>query len=316
MKYENIDLVTLESVCIEATPEAGNASLLHDLHNLLPDLTFDPVLMRSGWYRIGGVVDANGKRITDKLTAWVEEEAAGDALSLYNKYAHESFIATRLNGKTHYLVAQTGSRPQDFIQLEVEEVHEVLDRPLFEEDALPELVEEIIDPLEYVKIESKVISPSRYLFRRIIPIADYLDKLIDKEEIHKPPVIRFIADWEKSSAGESTVFSKHWVLNFREYTDGYGEPKFHAKPITTYVGEIPFIGGEDLPRGAELANLIHDFDRKIGYPMAWYFFMLSHKQISHQIADSIHKDLMGAYAYLPAKDVKVLQNWYDNSYGA
>lgn len=314
MKREDFDLVAMTTVCMEAVPEPGHASLLHGLHGLLPDLTFKPVLTRSGWYRIGGIVDAKGGRISDNLSAWVEEEAGGDALGIYNKYAKKSLRATRLNGKTHYLVAQTGTRPQDFIQLEVEEVEEVLCRPLFEDDVLPELLEEIIDPLEYTRIEPESVSPPRYLFRRVIPIADYLNNLIDKVEI-KLPVVRFMADWERSSAGEAAVFSEHWVLSFREYIDGYGEQKFHAKPVTTYSNEVITIGETDLPRGAKLANLIHDFDRRVGYPMAWYFFMLSHKQVSHQIAESIHKDLMGAYAYLPARDMKVLWDWYDNGYG-
>ncbi|MGD9000700.1 MAG: hypothetical protein PVF75_09815, partial [Granulosicoccaceae bacterium] len=201
MKQMHLDFATLASACMESVPEAGQAALLQRLQEQVPDLAFQPVLTRSGWYRIGGVVTADGGRITDNLSAWLETEAGGDVADLYTRYAQESLIATRLIGKTHYLIAQTGARPQDFIQLEVEEVQEVLDRPLFEVDALPDSIEEIIDPVEYTRLEAEPVSPPRYLFRRVIPIADYLDEMIGKADT-KLPVVRFMADWERSSAGE------------------------------------------------------------------------------------------------------------------
>ena len=314
MKLQTFDFAALASACSETGVRHGLESLQQKLQEDLPELEFESVLTREGWYRIGGVVDADGERVSDNLAAWVEAEAAGDALELYHRHAAKNLFVTRLNGKTHYLVARTGERPQDFVQLELEELQEVMDRPLFDAESVPDSVEEIIDPFEYTRVEPKPISAPRYLFRRIIPIADYLDELIEKAEI-KPPVVRFMADWARSSAGEADAFCRHWVLSFREYTDGYGEPRFHAKPITTYVGEVPVISDDNVPRGAELANLIHAFDRQIGYPMAWYFFMLSHKQVSHQIAEAIHSDLMGAYAYLPVRDMKVLRDWYDRGYG-
>lgn len=314
---QNFDLSALVRLCKETDPQQGHSQLLAGLDQLFPDLAFTPVLSRSGWYRLGGVVDAGAQRISDKLVDWVEAESGDDVMQLYHKYAEQGLCATRLNGITHYLVAQTGTRPQDFIQLEVEEVEERVHRPLFEPDAqadkLPDLIEELIDPLEYTHLDPVQVSPPRYLFRRIIPIADYLDSFPEEMDI-EPPILRFMSDWAHSSAGETVPFCQHWVLAFREYTDGYGEPRFHAKPITTYSGEIETIG-DDVSRGARLANLIHALDRQIGYPMAWYFFMLSHKQISFQIAESIHQDLMGAYDYLPGRDVKLIQQWYDRSYG-
>lgn len=314
MKQAQVDFTPLAAACMESNPESGHTSLLQQLHDRVPDLSFEPVLTRSGWYRIGGLVAEDGSRITDNLATWAERESGGDVSALYNKYEHEPLFATRLNGKTHYLVAQTGVRAQDFIQLEVEELQEVINRPLFEADTIPDSIEEIIDPVEYTRLDEKPVSGPRYLFRRVIPIADYLKEMITKAD-SKLSVVRFMTDWERSSAGESAVFCKHWVLSFHEYTDGYGEPKINAKPITTYSDDIPVIADSDVPRGAELANLIHGFDRLIGYPMAWYFFMLTHKQVSHQIAESIHSDLMGAYAYLPARDMQVLQDWYDHGYG-
>lgn len=307
------DITTLATACQQAQPQPDNATLLAALAEVLPQYEFTLVLSRGGWYRIGGIYDAAGKQINDKLDEWLVDESGGDVLHLYNRYSEQGLMASRFDGKTHYFVAITGERPQDFVQLEVEEVVEMLDRPLFSHDELPDIVEELIDPVDSPRIADHPVGEPRYLFRRIIPIASYLDGFSEELDI-KPPIQRFMNDWKHSSAGESETFCHHWVLSFREYTDGYGEPRFHAKPITTYSGEIPAIK-EPIPRGAALANLIHGFDRQVGYPFAWYFFMLTHKQVSYEIAEAIHDDQMGAYDYLPVRDLKVLRDWYDRKYG-
>ena len=68
-------------------------------------------------------------------------------------------------------------------------------------------------------------------------------------------------------------------------------------------------------RGALLANRIHGFDRALGYPFAWYFPMLTSPKVSHRLAEAVHAAPMGAYAYLPARDPKVLRDWYEEPYG-
>lgn len=313
MNLPAFDVAALVEACQQAQAGTCEPSLLQQLHKVLPEYDFTPVLTRDGWYRIGGVVSSEGKHIHDKLEDWLDAESGGDVLELYNKYSDQGLCASRYDGKTHYFVARTGNRPQDFIQLEIEELIEVLDRPLFNADEVPELLEELIDPVDSEHFDYTPIGQPHYVFRRIIPIAEYLDSF-DQELDIKPPIMRFMSDWQRSSAGETDDFCRHWVLSFREYVDGYGEPRFHAKPITTYSGEVPEIG-HDIPHGAELANLIHGFDRQLGYPFAWFFFMLTHKQVSHQIAEAIHDDLMGAYDYLPIRDMKVLRDWYDRGYG-
>jgi len=306
------ELFDLAQACAECRPDDDQHNLLTCLHTAVEGFDWQPVLIRRGWYRLGGIIDEQGRRVSEDVSAWVLSEAGEDLLDFYHRYASKHYRVTRLKGKTHYLVAQTGNRPQDFVQLEIEEIEEVVDRYLLGED-IPDLPEEISDPLDYQPLEPVHVSTPRYLFRRLIRVADYFAGYVEDMDI-APPILRFMNDWTASSASEAGHFCEHWVLALREYVDGYGEPRFIAKPITTYQSEIPAIG-EDVPRRSRLANLIHGFDRQVGYPMAWYFFMLSHKQVSHLIAESIHQDLVGAYDYLPARDVKVLQQWYDRAYG-
>ena len=103
---------------------------------ILPDLDFHHVLTRGGWHRIGGIVDGEGKRITHTLREWLETMSGGDVQALYEEYGEAGYIATCLQGKTHYFIAQTGESAGDFVQLEVEELQEVTDRLLLDADHL------------------------------------------------------------------------------------------------------------------------------------------------------------------------------------
>ena len=64
----------------------------------------------------------------------------------------------------------------------------------------------------------------------------------------------------------------------------------------------------------QLANLIHGFDRHMGYHFAWYFHMLTLRRVSYKLAEAVHADQMGAFDYLPARDLTLLREWYDAPY--
>ena len=67
-------------------------------------------------------------------------------------------------------------------------------------------------------------------------------------------------------------------------------------------------------QGAELAKAIHGYDRKLGYPFAWYFIMLRRKTANFDLAEAVLRDQMGVYDYLPAKCLKVIREWEKRTY--
>mgnify|MGYP000606213460 CR=1 FL=1 len=67
-------------------------------------------------------------------------------------------------------------------------------------------------------------------------------------------------------------------------------------------------------RVAPLAVAIHRYDSALGYPMAWYFMMLSGKTPDHAIASAILADQEGEYDYLPERDIAVLTHWAREPY--
>ena len=53
----------------------------------------------------------------------------------------------------------------------------------------------------------------------------------------------------------------------------------------------------------------------LGYPFAWYFMMLASKSSNFALADAVLRDQMGAFDYLPTRDLEVLKHWGERPYG-
>jgi hypothetical protein len=275
----------------------------------VPELDFRYATARSGWHRLGGVVDADHRPIATNIEIWAEQESRGDMDLLLDKCAELRGFVTKLQGSTHYLTAATGTDAGDFIQVEIEQVQEVIDRPLWDPDWLPDDLADFCDPLDFPHLDPEPVGPPRLLFRRLVRVADFL-----ASEDAGRRIKRFFGDWDRSSAGESARFCEHWILSMRDYRDTQGDDRLNAKPIPLLLSEESALAVEQIGRGAALANLIHAFDRRCGYHFAWYFHMLSRRRVSHELAEAVHSDLMGAFDYLPAKDIAVLRDWYDNRY--
>ena len=76
--------------CAKTAVSAGPGALVKALGNVLPDWKFRHALARGGWYRLGGVINAQGERISDNLEKWVEDaldERDGDLQQLFDDYA-------------------------------------------------------------------------------------------------------------------------------------------------------------------------------------------------------------------------------------
>ncbi len=302
----------LQQLCADTSVESQHMALLAGLHQLMPTLSFQAVLSRGGWHHSGGVVDQEHQMISDNLRQWVETESADDIDQLVNDYMDAGYLVTRLAGQTHYLTASYGEHPCEFVQLEIEELQAVIDRPLIPEDEYPDNLEEFVEPVDYERLPAENVGAAYYRFRRLLPIGELLQQ--DKRESQALQHLqRFFNDWQQSSAFEA-LFCEHWILSLREYMDVDGNYRLQARPVAIFAGDLPQLPSDRLS-GADLANAIHGYDRHIGYPFAWYFMMLSHKAANVTLAEAILRDLMGAFDYLPAKDLKVLRQWAQKPYG-
>lgn len=315
MSAVEFDVKRLARICSGTVAgDVGVSVLAEELAGVLPGLTFEHVLTRSGWHRLGGVVDRDYKRVAEHISQWVEKESGRDVEVLVSRYHDAGYFATRFQGRTHYLVASIGPAPEQFIQLEVEELQEVLDRFLIDPDWLPDDLEDFIDPMDYPRLEPEPVAAPRYVFRRFTRIADLLER--SEGSTGFDLLRRFMADWQGSSAGLEREFCRHWVLSLRESPSRDHGVLFSAKTTAALPADgLPELEELEGSAGAELAARLHAFDRAAGYPFAWYFHMVASTYIPSSVAEAVMRDLDGDYDYLPQRDLERLRAWVSKPYG-
>lgn len=304
------DIAAVARACAGSDPALGPGGLVAGLGGLWPELSFRTVLTRGGWYRPGGVVDIDKQRVAESLRQWAEGLVAdGDLQTLLDACVQRPLFATRLVGSTHYLTAHTGPGATDFVQVEVEELREVLDRYLSDPEWLPDSLEEFIDPLEYPQLDPEPVGASRLVFRRILAAAELIDTPADTASA----LPRFIGDWNGSSAARTGHFCDRWVLAVRETPDSYGEIRSSIRPVPAACSGLPCL--DDAGDGATRAGLIQTFDRAAGYPMAWFFHMAaSAGGVSSGFGMQVAEDHRADYGYLPACDLAVVRRWAETPY--
>ena len=306
----------LAELCVRSPVSAGCGALAREASTLVPGLSFRDVLARGGWYRLGGVVNAAGDRIAEDLETWAETELEkfnDDFGALHDHYVDQGLRSTHLTGKTHYLVATSGDSATDFIQVEVEELQEVISHPLFTDDNPPSSIDELVDPRGDTTPAIPLGIPF-YALRRVTDVADFIGRMAEQKP-DPQPVHRFIEAWEKSSAGHVALFCNHWVLSVREHLDRYHQPILHASPAAALNGAPPRFELSFGVQGLALHEALQRFDKKLGYPMAWFFHMLTTKAVPHAVATAVINDLQSGFSYLPEKDAAIIKDWLYAPYG-
>ncbi|MGK2953573.1 MAG: hypothetical protein ACSLEZ_14480 [Thiobacillus sp.] len=302
---------------LEATPPRPHHSgLLETAGRALPGQPFRFVLSRGGWYRPGGVVGAGGERVSDSLEAWAEAALAdcdGDMDRLFEHHGEAGLLATRHSGRTHYFVAPYGPAPADFLQLEIEELHEVLDRRLFTDNEPPTDLQELIDPLQPATLEAHPVAPPRYRFRRLTDMRYVVVRLpAPVGQIH--PLSRFLGEWMRSQTRSQHHFCDHWIIALREHQDRYRNPVLAATPVSLHGRQLKPFHWQPQAHGVEAASQLQAFDRAAGYPGAWYFHLVAGGFTPRAIAAVLAGDLDEDYNYLREQDATLLVEWMRTPY--
>lgn len=310
MKDLALEINDLATACAGADANQGLDSLLSGINACLPEMEFQPVMTRSGWYRLGGVIDADYERVSDNIRQWLEQEAEDDLETFVEDQRSRGLIATRLQGQTHYLTAEIGESPEDYIQLEVEELQEVTDRVLLPYDWMPDDLEELLDPLKREQLVAEPVGPPRYIFRRIQAVSELLESAAGRLSSLK----RFMYDWTASSAGKTGRFSRHWVLALRDTEGSDGDMYLSAKPIAAGVQTECDLSPYSGSRGEALLDETRCFDHAAGYPFAWFFAMLTSRKVPFELGEAVLADLAVDFDYLPPRDTLILSAWVNKRY--
>lgn len=310
--------MALAQACAQGRPADGLAALTSELKRILahtwPEADPAHVLTRTGWHRLGGVVDGSYQRVADNISHWADAHSGGDVDELMDKYLESGYFATRWQGQTHFISVPFGEEPEAYLQVEVEELQEVIDRILMDRDWFPESIEEFLEPLDVPRLEPEPVGDARYVFRRATAIPDLLSGL-DPARSASVKLKRFFSEWQESSASRREgPFCRHWVLALQETQDADGSCRFNAKPAATNVLKPGDCGDPRGLKGAMLANWLLRVDRAAGYPFAWYFQMVATRIVPVSVGARVKQDLDEGFDYLPERDAKILRDWVADPY--
>jgi len=176
----------------------------------------------------------------------------------------------------------------------------------------PGSLEELVDP-QGSNTALQALGLPFYAFRRLQHIGAFLKRMLGQKP-EPAAVHRMLEDWTTSSANSTSTFYNHWVIATREHLDRYHQTVFRAQPISTRAGEAPEFTATKGTNGLELYAALGHFDREAGYPLAWYFHMLTTKAVPHWVAQTVVEDALAGFAYLPQRDVDVVRRWLHRPY--
>lgn len=310
---------------IEAsTPRPHHASLLAVTERLLPDCAWRFALTRGGWYRAGGLIRADGERLADNLEDWLTHElnTCGDDLGEFlDRHADEELLVTRHTGRTHYFVLPYGSEPAEFLQLEVEELQEVIDRKLWDPAAPPADLQELSEPIKPLLAPAQVVGKPYYRFRRLTDIRQVISRLpAPFGELH--PLDRFLHEWRASRAGMQSGdgtrggkhFSEHWVIALREHHDRYHNAMLNAAPVSLHARQLKSFQWNETLTGLDAGRQFEAFDRAAGYTGAWYFHLITSGLTPRNMAFTALHDIEAGFGYLGDLDTALLYGWLHKPY--
>lgn len=127
--------------------------------------------------------------------------------------------------------------------------------------------------------------------------------------------VRFMADWQESSAG-SYRLCDHWWLNLRDYEiDGRRSMAFVPYWATADGERVNEVTTTEEETVYSLMDRLVGFDSRAGYPFAWYFYMLHGNRVHYSVGVKISEGIEAGRIHLPERDERVLQRWIHRQYG-
>ncbi|MBI1422160.1 MAG: hypothetical protein GC149_01755 [Gammaproteobacteria bacterium] len=295
----------LIQVIESAPPRPHHHALLEAANNVMTHGEFRHVLSKGGWYRVGGVLSPDGNRLGLALEDWVGSElkkCGNDFEKFLAAYTDKELLVTRHAGRIHYFVAPYGPAPEEFLQLEVEELQELWDRKLINPEQPPQDRTTLVEPIDALKVDAHPVGSPRYRFARLL---DARELLVRGEET---PLGRFLTEWSQSRAAENDHFCEHWLLANLERYDPDAATRFDATLMSVHARTLTPFQWDSTKAGVALGNQLREFDRAAGYPAAWYFHLVANKFVPGNLALELQRDRKNGYAYLAGKDLQLLEN--------
>lgn len=177
------------------------------------------------------------------------------------------------------------------------------------QDKLPEMQKKVLH-IQDIVIDDGTQESYAIPFLDLCP--DWLDRI--------PPAARLFQDWQESSPGKNgRHLCNHWFAQCNDYTNAKGQRSMYFCPQWADADgglELPeiFPDWEASPYG--VMESLSQFDQQVGYPFAWFFYMLHGNRIGDAAGGVIAKAIQkGTIKSLPDWDEKVLLHWCETPYG-
>jgi hypothetical protein len=227
---------------------------------------------------------------------------------LAERHTGSGLLVTRHSGRTHYFAAAYGPAPADFLQLEVEELQEVLDRELIDIDGPPDDMQELLEPMQPSALDAQAVGAPRYRFRRLLDMRQTIARVMLTAG-RDSGLPRLFNEWSHSSAAARGHFSDHWVVALREHQDRYRNPVLSASLVSRRARELKPFQWNSERAGLEMYTQLQAFDRAAGYPSAWYFHLVAGAVTSPKVAYAVARDLEAGFSYLPDTEAALVKGW-------
>lgn len=258
------------------------------------------------------------------------------------KLQHSKLRRTHFACEPLYFTGRYGPAAWDFLQVRVQLSHEFQTTALFPENWTWDRPEDVAG-WPSLQDQAPAIGPQHYKLDELLDVAEFVEnraaqwrqafmqrlpivaekrittifigenrsieqRIGDLPDFERTPgrwrLQRLFDDWSASSAGVSGErIERHWVIQGNEVPRWVNDPR------------LPNITKARITSDRSFVDWLDRFDRKAGYPFAWYFYMLHGNKIRSEHGDWAMRLAQQGTFRLPDCDFAVLRRWAERTYG-
>ncbi|OXJ06672.1 hypothetical protein [Burkholderia sp. HI2500] len=303
------------------------------------------------------IIDADGREIAADYRAWIDAQLAalGSAHAVWEAHKEAGYRLVEIEPVLHYFVHDRGGDQDNFVQLEIWQEQEFVEREVFPRDTSWGLPYEAelrngwcSTPIE--RFERRLLGAPRYRLgavsdvKRFMEVAEAVYRLRrqrdgDRQFIETNRATgeerivsvrdlapgydrqqwrgrRFFDDWAASSAGRAGErVCLRWALKIDDYDDKRGGRQMDFVPAWTHTRKVAELKNTGKLDAYSLFGKLNQFDERIGHRFAWYFYGLHGNLIKEGQMTRVLEAAEAGLIVLPEHDYQVLRRWGDDRYG-
>ncbi|PCE30358.1 hypothetical protein [Burkholderia ubonensis] len=303
------------------------------------------------------IIDADGREIAPDYRAWIDAQLAalGSAHAVWQAHKDAGYRLVEIEPVLHYFVHDRGGDPDNFVQLEVWEEQQFVEREVFPRDTYWGLPREdelrrgwCSVPVE--RCERRLLGAPRYRLQAVTDMQRFmalaeatyserrqregdrqlLERNLDTGESRAVTTRelvpgydrqqwrgrRFFDDWAASSAGRAGErLCQRWVIKTEDYDDPRSGRHLDYVPAWTHTRKLAELKNTAKLDAYSLYGKLVQFDQRIGHRFAWYFYGLHGNLVKSGQLERVLEAAEAGLIVLPEHDYQVLRRWGDDQYG-